>query len=68
MMLMWSLGLTQRDLKLICQANARPRLDRLNAMAGCVARVAGPVWRPRARAPAPVGPDPTLIREPPCFT
>ena len=27
MTLMWSLGLTQRDLKLICQANARPKLN-----------------------------------------
>jgi S-DNA-T family DNA segregation ATPase FtsK/SpoIIIE len=62
MALMWSLGLTQRDLKLICQANARPRLD---AMAGWWRGWQGQVWRPRP--PAPIGPDPTLIREPPMF-
>ena len=65
MMLMWSLGLTQRDLKLICQTNARPRLNRLNAVAGWLREWQGQVWRPRP--PAPVGPDPTLIREPPLF-
>jgi DNA segregation ATPase FtsK/SpoIIIE, S-DNA-T family len=68
MVLMWSLGLTQRDLKLICRANARPRLPSLDAMAGLVGRVREwqhLAWRPRA--PDPVGPDPALVREPPAF-
>jgi hypothetical protein len=67
MTLMWSLGLTQMDLKLICRANTRPRLNKLNAMAGWWREWQGQVWRPRARPPAPIGPDPTLIREPPMF-
>ena len=62
MTLMWSLGLTQGDLKLICRANGRPRL---NVMAGWLREWQGQIWRPRP--PAPVAPDPTLIREPPMF-
>jgi DNA segregation ATPase FtsK/SpoIIIE, S-DNA-T family len=62
MTLMWSLGLTQGDLKLICRANGRPRL---NVMAGWLRERQGQIWRPRPTAP--VAPDPTLIREPPMF-
>jgi len=62
MSLMWSLGLTQRDLKLICRTNAHPSLD---VMIGWLRELQGRVWRPRP--PAPAGPDPALIREPPMF-
>jgi len=62
MSLMWSLGLTQGDLKLICRTNAHPSLD---VMIGWLRELQGRVWRPRPLAPA--GPDPALIREPPMF-
>src|SRR4029453_16075412 len=46
---MWSLGLTQRDLKLICRANTRPMLATMAGRVRAWQGLAWPdlVWRPR---------------------
>jgi S-DNA-T family DNA segregation ATPase FtsK/SpoIIIE len=73
--MMWSLGLTQRDLKLICSAGAganlrserRPDTRRGNVDMGAVAerwrRLRGWMFAPRKLEAA--GPDLALTREPP---
>ncbi len=58
--LMSSLGLTRRDLRLICQTNARPGLE---VMAGWWRELHDQI-RP-LQQPTPVGPDPRLTRDPP---
>ncbi len=63
--LIWSLGLTQRDLKLICRTDGRtPNLD-FGAVAGWWRQLQGQVFLPRERVEP--GPDPALTREPPVF-
>lgn len=66
--LVWSLGLSQRDLKLIYQTSARPNFDAVTRhWTGLWRDLQSQVWVPRRSPPPPAGPDPTLTREPPVF-
>src|SRR5262245_24995248 len=70
MTLMWSLGLTQRDLRLICRADTRRNLAGVRRN---MDTVAGWLWGLQAQAravrrpAAPDGPDSAPTREPPVF-
>ena len=71
--MMWSLGLTQRDIKLICSAGVgagagrradarRSRVD-LGAVAGWWRQLQTQVFAPKGNERS--GPDPALMRDPP---